>query len=84
VPGEDPAWQALDPPQRRQRTLEALTRLCLRESRAQPLLLVFENLHWIDAETQAFLDGAISRRCVAPRRSDLPGSQNVPPRIFAR
>ncbi len=59
VPGEDPAWQALDPPQRRQRTLDALTRLCLRESRVQPLLLVFENLHWIDAETQAFLDGLV-------------------------
>jgi class 3 adenylate cyclase/tetratricopeptide (TPR) repeat protein len=61
VPGEDPAWQALDPPQRRQRTLDALTRLLLRESQAQPLLLVFENLHWIDAETQACLDGLVER-----------------------
>src|SRR4030095_9248060 len=31
----------------------------LRESQGQPLLLVFENLHWIDAETQAFLDGLV-------------------------
>src|SRR5712691_2681507 len=59
VPGEDPAWQALDPSQRRQRTLDALKRLLLRESQVQPLLLVFENLHWIDAETQAFLDGLV-------------------------
>jgi len=59
VPVEDPAWQALDPPQRRQRTLDALKRLLLRESQVQPLLLVFENLHWIDAETQAFLDGLV-------------------------
>jgi class 3 adenylate cyclase/tetratricopeptide (TPR) repeat protein len=57
VPVEDPHWQALDPSQRRQRTLDALKRLFLRESQVQPLLLVFENLHWIDAETQAFLDG---------------------------
>jgi tetratricopeptide (TPR) repeat protein len=28
----------------------------LRESQAQPLLLVFEDLHWIDSETQALLD----------------------------
>ncbi len=28
----------------------------MRESQAQPLLLVFEDLHWIDTETQAFLD----------------------------
>jgi tetratricopeptide (TPR) repeat protein len=61
VPGENDAWQALDPSLRRQRTLEALTRLFLRESLAQPLLLVFENLHWIDAETQACLDGLVVR-----------------------
>ena len=59
VPMEDPHWQALDPSQRRQRTLDALKHLLLRESQVQPLLLVFENLHWIDAETQAFLDGLV-------------------------
>ena len=59
VPVEDAAWDALDPPQRRQRTLEAVKRLLLRESQVQPLLLIFEDLHWIDAETQALLDGLI-------------------------
>ena len=53
---DDSPFLKLDPPQRRQRTLEALKRLLLHESQAQPLLLVFEDLHWIDAETQAFLD----------------------------
>ena len=38
VPVEDAAWQALDPPQRRQRTLDAVKRLLLRESQVQPLL----------------------------------------------
>jgi len=59
VPVEDPAWQALDAAQRRQRTLDALKRVLLRESQVQPLLLVFENLHWIDAETQVFLDDLV-------------------------
>ena len=59
VPVEDQEWQALDPPQRRQRTLEALKRLLLRESQVQPLVLIFENLHWIDAETQALLDSLV-------------------------
>jgi tetratricopeptide (TPR) repeat protein len=59
VPVEDPAWQALDPPQRRQQTLEAVKRLILRESQEQPLLLVFEDLHWIDTETQALLDSLV-------------------------
>ena len=49
----------LDPPQRRQRTLDALKRVLLRESQAQPLLLVFEDLHWIDTETQALLDSLV-------------------------
>src|SRR5262249_531460 len=53
---DDHVFLQLDPPQRRQRTLEALKRLLLRESQAQPLLLIFEDLHWIDAETQALLD----------------------------
>jgi predicted ATPase len=53
---EDSPFRQLDPPQRRQRTLDALKRLLLRESQVQPLLLVFEDLHWIDAETQALLE----------------------------
>jgi class 3 adenylate cyclase len=59
VPLDNPSWDALDPPQRRQRTLEALKRLLLRESIEQPLLLVCEDLHWIDAETQALLDSLV-------------------------
>ena len=55
LPADSP-FLTLDPPQRRQRTLEALKRVLLRESQAQPLLLVFEDLHWIDSETQALLD----------------------------
>jgi class 3 adenylate cyclase/tetratricopeptide (TPR) repeat protein len=53
---DDSSFRQLDPPQRRQRTLAALTRVLLRESQVQPLLLVFEDLHWIDTETQALLD----------------------------
>src|ERR1044071_3093829 len=46
----------MDPQIRRRRTFEALKRLFLRESLNQPLILVFEDLHWIDSETQGFLD----------------------------
>jgi predicted ATPase/class 3 adenylate cyclase len=53
---EDSPFLRLDPPQRRQRTLEALKRVLLRESQVQPLLLICEDLHWIDSETQALLD----------------------------
>jgi tetratricopeptide (TPR) repeat protein len=56
---DDHSFLTLDPPQRRRRTLDALKRLVIRESQVQPLLLVFEDLHWIDAETQALLDSLI-------------------------
>jgi len=59
VPADDPGWPGPDSPQRRQRILDALKRLLLRESQVQPLLLVFEDLHWIDSETQAFLDSLV-------------------------
>ena len=50
---------AMDPQQRRRRTLDAAKRVLIRESQRQPLLIVFEDLHWIDGETQVFLDGFI-------------------------
>src|SRR5881296_2672022 len=56
---DDSPFRTLDPPQRRQRTLDALKRVLLRESQVQPLVLVFEDLHWIDTETQALLDSLI-------------------------
>jgi predicted ATPase len=59
APIDDPHWQALDPAQRRQRTLDAIRLLFLRESQRQPLLVIFEDLHWIDGEPQALLDSCV-------------------------
>jgi predicted ATPase/class 3 adenylate cyclase len=56
---DDDAWQEHDPAERRRRTLEAVKRILLKESQVQPLLVVCEDLHWIDSETQAFLDSLI-------------------------
>ena len=59
VPVEDESWRKLDPERRRQATLDAVKRLLLRESQVQPLLLLIEDLHWIDSETQALLDSLV-------------------------
>src|SRR5262249_17261027 len=59
VPADDGPWQALDPQQRRQRTLEAIKRLWLREARGQPRLLGGEDLQWVDPETQALMDSLV-------------------------
>jgi class 3 adenylate cyclase/tetratricopeptide (TPR) repeat protein len=63
---DDSLFLTLDPPQRRQRTLDGLKRVLLRESQVQPLLLVCEDLHWIDAETQALLDRLVESLPTAP------------------
>src|SRR5215510_1167616 len=56
VPVDEIRWQALAPRQRRQHTLDAWKYLLLRESQIQPLLVIVEDLQWIDTETQACLD----------------------------
>ncbi|HKV53605.1 MAG TPA: adenylate/guanylate cyclase domain-containing protein, partial [Candidatus Binataceae bacterium] len=50
------ALARMDPVIRRQRTIDALTQILLRESRNQPLVLVFEDLHWTDESSQQLLD----------------------------
>ncbi len=58
-------FRAMDPQQRRRFTFESLKRVLIRESQRQPLLLVFEDLHWIDSETQAFLDSLVESLPIA-------------------
>ncbi|MBV8361291.1 MAG: AAA family ATPase, partial [Deltaproteobacteria bacterium] len=53
--GDDPLAQ-MDAQIRRRRTHEAIKRLLLRESLNQPLMMIFEDLHWIDGETQSLLN----------------------------
>jgi predicted ATPase len=55
VDGEDPLAQ-MDAQVKKRRTLDAIKRIVLRESLNQPLMLIFEDLHWIDEQTQEFLN----------------------------
>jgi class 3 adenylate cyclase/tetratricopeptide (TPR) repeat protein len=55
----DSEWQRLDPPQRREQTLQALRLLLIAESKVQPVLLIVEDLQWVDSETQALLDALV-------------------------
>src|SRR5262244_1117297 len=59
VVGAAKQYVGMDPQQRRRYTFEALKRMLVRESQRQPLVIVFEDLHWIDSETQAFLDSFV-------------------------
>ncbi len=52
----DESYEALDPRQKREKTFEALRELFITESRKKPLILVFEDVHWIDKTSEEFLD----------------------------
>src|SRR5437899_1736371 len=46
----------IEPQTSKRRALGAIKRILLRESLNQPLIVIFEDLHWIDDESQAFLN----------------------------
>ena len=69
----------MDPQIRRQRTFEAIKRLLVRESLNQPLILIFEDLHWLDTETQAFL--SLLSESIATAQN--PAAGELPARVSA-
>ncbi len=68
LPVDDAAWQMLEPGQRRQHTLDAVKELLLREACEQPLLVIFEDLHWIDVQIFGERRANIPLRPVLSRR----------------
>jgi class 3 adenylate cyclase len=56
IPAGDGRLDEMDPTIRSRRTREAVKSLIIRESLNQPLILIFEDLHWIDAESEALLN----------------------------
>lgn len=56
---EGAAWIELDPAVRRQRTIDAIKRLMLKLSNVRPLILLIEDMHWIDVESQAVIDALV-------------------------
>src|SRR2546426_2266834 len=59
VPTQEPEWERLHAAVRRQRLRDSIRRVLLHESQIQPLVMIFENLHWIDGETQTLLDSVV-------------------------
>lgn len=63
---DDPEWNELEPVQRRRRTIDAITGIVMREAQRQRVCLVFEDLHWVDDETEALLDNLAEALALAP------------------
>ena len=51
----DPAILAMDASARRRKIFDAASALSLRGAALQPLVLVFEDLHWVDTSSEEYL-----------------------------
>lgn len=58
--GAQDALRQMDPAVKQQRTFAAVRRLLARQSRQRPLVVLFEDLHWLDPSTEALLDSLVS------------------------
>jgi predicted ATPase len=56
----------MDPAVKQQRTLTGIRRLLKRESLQRPLVVVFEDLHWLDPGSDAFLNSLVEDIADAP------------------
>jgi class 3 adenylate cyclase/tetratricopeptide (TPR) repeat protein len=59
LPVDDPRWARLEAPEQRRATIDAVTGLIVAESSAQPIAIVFEDLHWVDEGTLAILNAVV-------------------------
>jgi class 3 adenylate cyclase len=81
LPVDDAAWSSLGAEQQRHRVLDAVRRVLLRESQTQPLMLVVEDLQWIDADTQMFSREPRREPAVVSRPAPGELSARAPPRL---
>jgi class 3 adenylate cyclase/tetratricopeptide (TPR) repeat protein/predicted Ser/Thr protein kinase len=63
---EDRPLRAMPPERQREETLDALVALVLEMAQREPLVLLVEDLHWLDATTLAWLDRLIDQAQSAP------------------
>jgi class 3 adenylate cyclase/tetratricopeptide (TPR) repeat protein len=61
LPVEDAGWRQSNPAERRGRIIDGLVRLILRGAETTPLLILVEDLHWLDSETLAVIDAVVRR-----------------------
>ncbi|MGA7715272.1 adenylate/guanylate cyclase domain-containing protein [Bradyrhizobium sp.] len=61
VEDQDQEWKKLEPSEKRREILEAIISLILFQERRTPLVIIVEDVHWIDAETKIILHNFLSR-----------------------
>lgn len=66
IDSNDPATASLPAEARLQRILDAIKRLIAAQSRRQPVALIIEDLHWLDARSLAFLHSLVTGIAALP------------------
>lgn len=67
VGGTAPAsWSELEAAQRRARIIDSVTDAVAHACRSGPLILVVEDMHWVDSETESLLDKIVIELTAAP------------------
>lgn len=61
IDSTDPEWTAVEPALKRKYIFEVGTKILLNYSLAKPLIIIFEDVHWIDKESELFLDSFFSQ-----------------------
>jgi class 3 adenylate cyclase len=59
LPVTDPDWATLSAEMRRERMLPSLRQVMLRESAVRPLLLLIEDLHWSDRQSETLVEALV-------------------------
>lgn len=57
----DPEWNAFEPGLKRKYTFDVGAQILFNYSLEKPLILVFEDLHWVDSESELFIDFLITQ-----------------------
>jgi class 3 adenylate cyclase/tetratricopeptide (TPR) repeat protein len=60
IPTADQEWKKLEPSEKRRKMIEAITALIRFQERRTPLIIIVEDVHWIDAETKLILNNLLS------------------------
>ncbi|MDX2315485.1 MAG: adenylate/guanylate cyclase domain-containing protein [Gammaproteobacteria bacterium] len=66
LPASDPSWIKLNPQQQAIRIIDGAKNLLLKAAESQPMVLIFEDLHWVDSGSQKVLNALVDAMAAHP------------------
>ncbi|MGB7859352.1 MAG: adenylate/guanylate cyclase domain-containing protein, partial [Acidimicrobiia bacterium] len=66
IENHDPGWSALSPQERRRSTRNAIKSAVSALARRKPLVVIVEDLHWVDSETEGVIEEIVAMTSELP------------------